>query len=117
MSKSLFGLSAVALVSLVGCGDPIVGHWDCDVDDECGDAEFDVKDDLTGDGDGTFNDGVSSFNCNYDIDVTNTGSDNYDLEVTFTGSCSAADKVKDTCRITSDGLLECNDFGTFRKRD
>ena len=58
LSKRLFGLGAVAFLSLAACGDPIVGHWDCDDDDKCGDAAFDVKDDLTGDGDGTFNDGV-----------------------------------------------------------
>jgi len=116
MVKGLRSLGLVGLLAVVGCADPVIGRWECDQDDVCGDIEFEIKDDLTGDGDGTFNDGVNTFNCNFDVDATNTGDSNYDMEVTFTGSCSGADKVDDNCRL-SDGILDCDDFGEYRKQD
>ena len=109
-------LGVVALASLTGCADPIIGKWECSNDDKCGDLEFEIGDDLKGDGDGTFNDGVNSFNCNFDVEVEPGSDSNYNVEVSFTGQCSAADKFDDDCRLDGD-TLDCDDFGEYERAD
>jgi hypothetical protein len=87
---SLLGLVAISLLTLAGCGDPIVGSWEGS-DKSCGSHrnEFTIdgsSDDLTGDGSFWFGtNGGGCVKCSGDISGKQKREGQYTFSVKFGG--------------------------------
>lgn len=113
---SLLGLVAVSLLTLAGCGDPIVGSWEGS-DKSCGSHrnEFTIdgsSDDLTGDGSFWFGtNGGGCVKCSGDITGKQKREGQYTFSIKFGGGngCSELPDGDGDCELKHDDTeLQCD---------
>lgn len=99
---------ALSATALMGCKNDLVGDWESNGEVVgCGNGgDFTIDDnDLKGDGKMTLSDGVSCFNCDFDIEAEDNGNDSYDITIDFnTCTINASSKVELDCDFDNDSL-------------